>query len=830
MKNFKKVLSLILILTLIIPNMVFANENELSEENQFKASEERLELVKEMLIDEDNKAELTPEHNPEDIVRVIVELDERPVIVRATDTGQRYEEMSYSQKSNIESELYVAQEAVKSLITARNIHMTYRTSYTTVFNGFSGKVKFGEIELIEGIRGVKKVYISNEYERPRIEPNMGSSNEMIGSEDVWNLDDVGYKGEGTVVAIIDTGIDPDHNDFVLTNEDLAKLEESDLSDKDLLGKYYTAKVPYGYNYYDLSHQILDLGPDASEHGMHVAGTVTANGQVKGVAPESQVLAMKVFSNDPRYATTFDDIYLDAIEEAIVLEADVLNMSLGATASFYIAESAVDKAITYSTDNGIVASISAGNSGYLGYGLELVTGDLANPLKQDPDYGVVGSPSLSKDSISVASIENDKMTVSYLEYDLPGVAEVLANNTIIIEEKAYDAATFNVDQEALGHFTILINEYRDDLANMPLYLKFAGETYINALNQPIDKSILPEFVEYRYDDEEGNRIGKMVSVQPGGTTGDGETKEVPMNLAGPYVFSDLLQGDVEFVDANLGAVEDFDGKDLLGKVALIIRGDLPFTEKIENAEAAGAAGVIIYNSEAGGEELINMQYPDNGGIPAGFIGYKAGAELVGLADKVMRFPAGKISAPNANAGKISEFSSWGTTPTLEMKPEITAPGGMIYSTFQNNKYGTMSGTSMAAPHISGGAALVRQYVKDKGLVDGLNEQTRLAKVLLMNTASPIIQEELSLGLDFEPAPYSPRLQGAGIMKLKPAVTTPVYVVNNDNQAKVELKDFDQTSFTMNLRAVNLTDEEVEYNVDVNAFKDYIHPSGVNLLGS
>ncbi|HZK01025.1 MAG TPA: protease inhibitor I9 family protein, partial [Tissierellaceae bacterium] len=213
MRNFKKILSLILILTLIIPNMVFANENELSEENQFKASEERLALVKEMLIDEDNKAELTPEHNPEDVVRVIVELDGKPVIVRATETGQSYEEMSNSQKLSIESSLYAAQEAVKGLISGRNIDMTYRTNYTTVFNGFSGKVKFEEIALIEQIRGVKKVYISNEYERPRIEPNMGSSNEMIGSEDVWNLDDVGYKGEGTVVAIIDTGIDPDHNDF-----------------------------------------------------------------------------------------------------------------------------------------------------------------------------------------------------------------------------------------------------------------------------------------------------------------------------------------------------------------------------------------------------------------------------------------------------------------------------------------------------------------------------------------------------------------------------------------------------------------------------------------
>ena len=74
---------------------------------------------------------------------------------------------------------------------------------------------------------------------------------------------------------------------------------------------------------DRNNEIVDKSKTGGAHGMHVAGTVAANGNIedngiKGVAPEAQVLAMKVFSNKIDIGT-FDDIYLDAIEESIVLE-------------------------------------------------------------------------------------------------------------------------------------------------------------------------------------------------------------------------------------------------------------------------------------------------------------------------------------------------------------------------------------------------------------------------------------------------------------------------------------------------------------------------------
>lgn len=226
---------------------------------------------------------------------------------------------------------------------------------------------------------------------------------------VHESEEYGYDGSGMVVAIIDSGIDPSHRDFVLDDDVTPRITNTEITDlttgdNPMLGKYFTEKVPFGRNYMDGNNEIRDLGVEASMHGMHVAGTVGANGDVenggiRGVAPNAQLLALKVFGNDPEFGSTYSDTIIAAIDDAILLGADVMNLSIGATSAWVDEDDPEQRAIARAVDAGIIMSISAGNSSRLGAGFGSV-------FANNPDIGVVGAPSVSTDSLSVASINND----------------------------------------------------------------------------------------------------------------------------------------------------------------------------------------------------------------------------------------------------------------------------------------------------------------------------------------------------------------------------------------------------------------------------------------
>jgi len=215
--------------------------------------------------------------------------------------------------------------------------------------------------------------------------------------------------------------------------------------------------------------------------------------------------------------------------------------------------------------------------------------------------------------------------------------------------------------------------------------------------------------------------------------------------------------MDYGNAN-GFLCDTTGVDRMdGKIALIQRGSCDFATKINNAESLGAVAVIVYNNEAGSIGMIT----DGSSLPAGSILQSDGEFLKSLA------PIPVVLGPDANvrsfilddpADTISDFSSRGPRGYDSMlKPEITAPGSNIFAANMGsgNQGVGMSGTSMAAPHIAGVVALMKQAHPDWS-----NEQIKAA---LMNTA-------VDLG-------YEVPVQGAGRVDALAAVTTDVIAMGD-----------------------------------------------------
>ena len=245
----------------------------------------------------------------------------------------------------------------------------------------------------------------------------------------------------------------------------------------------------------------------------------------------------------------------------------------------------------------------------------------------------------------------------------------------------------------------------------------------------------------------------------------------------------IPGTYDFVMCGLGNASDFNGVDVDGKVAVISRGDISFIDKITNAYNAGAIAAIIYNNAAG---VINMDLSSIGSnvdIPAVSITAEAGTYFEGQTQVTI---GADTFIDMSTAGAISSFSSRGTTADLRIKPELTAPGGSINSAIgfgNDNSYETWSGTSMAAPHVAGGFAIVKAYLRELYPNASATEIKELADALLMSTATPL--NELV------------RSQGAGLMNLTNALAAPAYLsvdANYGSRPKLELGENENGTFS------------------------------------
>ena len=289
--------------------------------------------------------------------------------------------------------------------------------------------------------------------------------------------------------------------------------------------------------------------------------------------------------------------------------------------------------------------------------------------------------------------------------------------------------------------------------------------------------------------------------------------------------------------------DYEGKDVKGKIVVAERGAVgnepaTFGVKSAMAYAHGAAaciiGYIINPSQNQNKDQLYFITVENEApvVPTYNISNKTYDEIKEKLDSgevKISFVKNDISNYESPVkGTMSDFNSWGPTPGLGIKPEITAPGGDIWSTANNGGYQSMSGTSMATPHVAAGIAAVRGKLAEMNNLGIDNSDiVMFVKKVLMNTAKPAITK----GGKY----FSVRSQGAGIMDLKDA-TSGNYVTVEDNRdgatsygdAKVEFRQIEEAKLNLNLKLKSYLEKDVTYNVSYVLQTDNVDKDGSIVL--
>ena len=603
--------------------------------------------------------------------------------------------------------------------------------YTTLLNGFSATVTYGQYKAIRKLDCVQSAFISPTFE---LLPDTANSNRMIGGG-IYNT--TGFTGEGMLVAILDTGVDMSHEIFKtapkspsLTQEKLRTLletydfqVESIIKGISVSNLYYSAKIPFQFDYGDKDK---DGNPgEKGSHGTHVAstaaGNVGVNDAVMGVAPQAQIINMNVFKSTG--GASYADI-LAALEDCILLGVDVANLSLGSDCGYidYDSEDAFTKSLLdvfeRTGESGVSLAVAAGNAYNAAYG-DAFGG---KALASNPDYGLVSEPSTYGESLSVAAVSNGMVKGPYV---------------------------------TVG--------------------------------------------------------GKNLAYQDSATISEDENAKPFRSLS--------ARGSIEYVVVpNYGAEEDYAGLDLTGKIALVQRGGgMYYEQKERNAANAGAIGMLVYNNVPG---MLYMSITD-WKIPCAFISQAAGEYMKQQETKTLSVASADALVESPTYG-MADFSSWGATPELTLKPEITAPGAGIYAAVPGG-YESMDGTSMASPHAAGGMAIVQQALKARDNSMTGAQRKHMTDTLLMSTAHVIY--------DDNGVPYSPRKQGAGLMSINDAVNTRGYLsVEGMERPKLELKDDPAMKgvYTMTFTVHNTGSDTLYYDVTPLVLTDtteaYVNGSG------
>ena len=576
-------------------------------------------------------------------------------------------------------------EAVSSLFPGASAQV--EREYDNVMSGFALRAPVGALDAIRRAPGVRAAFLEREGRVSDVatpDAEGGIESTQTGGQDPANLsahlmmhvDQVAQKGEGKVIAVIDTGVDMTHSAFTgelagsppLTPQKVAAMTSQLGEGK--TGVYVSQKFPFAYDYADGDNDASPAKSPYGSHGTHVAGIASGNAdKIVGTAPNAQVIVAKVTRSEDD--ALLDSALLASLDDMLVLHPDVINLSLGWTAGMdNEADSVYATVYKKLQEAGITVNAASGNAFSTGYGNNSGKG---LPYASDPDSSVMDEPATYSSVVAVASVEN-----------------ALLRNA------------FTVNGKDIG------------------YQRARG------LN------------------------GEKVAF-----------------------FSDLPAGTYEYVDAGFASEEDAaalkakypDG--LSGKIALVSRGNMTYQKKVENLYDLKPAGIVVYNNVSVGSLIaMNLTTQD---MPAAFISQADGQAMLAAPEHKLTIAEGQV-LPQSTIYEASEFSAWGVSPDLRLKPEIAAPGGEVFSSIPGGAYEQSSGTSMATPQMAGVSTIVLQRVQSDPLFASMSARQKADVVqnLIMGTARPLIDAAQTTG-----ALYSPRKQGAGLVDALAATTSSVY---------------------------------------------------------
>lgn len=269
------------------------------------------------------------------------------------------------------------------------------------------------------------------------------------------------------------------------------------------------------------------------------------------------------------------------------------------------------------------------------------------------------------------------------------------------------------------------------------------------------------------------------------------------------FSSFLNGEYEYIFVpRYGRVEDFVGIDLTGKIAVVERGVINFSEKCNNAAKCGAVGVIIYDCQPDPDSILSLKMDlSEATIPAVMISGENADKMRDSGGRIVISKGDSYVKLNFETPTVSSFSAWGSTSDLLLKPDITVIGENVECASYDGGYTVKSSTSLSASRLSGMLVCVKERLMSLGFT---NAQAASESMNLLASSAQIMKR-------VDGSVYSPRQQGSGNAMLSRALSADLYMTSNSSY-KIELGELSDYYFSFDMTLTNLSDRDIDCEID------------------